>query len=299
MMSTRQALRNHLNGPQAIVAAGVGDAGQARLAERVGYPAVYMSGSYVNHTRGFPDGTLTLSEIAQRLGEISARVSVPVIADGDEGFGGVLKVARTIREFEQAGAAAIQLEDFALKKHGLPMPVSDMVTNLRLALDTRVDKDMVIIARTDAMSPWRDGISTDRKACEEEAFERAMRYCEAGADAIMPLFATNEWLERYGPRIPKPLMILGGAPQNWSGQSGNVRSEKTASGLSAWNVRTVIFATNMLSRTHRFMETQYAQWLADGRFELLPQDEIDRADANVLVGLPEKERILAQYPYAH
>ena len=86
-MKTTEILRKLLNGPGVIQAGGVGDAGQALLVESVGYPAVYLSGSYVNQTFGLPDGTLTLSEIAARLGEIADRVKIPVIADADEGFG--------------------------------------------------------------------------------------------------------------------------------------------------------------------------------------------------------------------
>lgn len=297
MMKARRAFRMQLeNGADSILAAGVGDAGQARLVERVGYPAVYISGSYVNHTRGFPDGTLTLSEIAQRIAEVTDRINIPVIADADEGFGSILKIARTVHEFERAGAAALHLEDFVVKKHGLPLPTNDMVTHLKVALDTRTDPDMVIIARTDAMSPWRDGIHTQRQACEEEAFERALAYCEAGADAIMPLFATNSWLQKYGNRIPKPLVVLGGAPKNWGGQSGGpAEEEKTATELLDWNVKVVIYATNMLARTHRFMTQEYTKWLRDGKFDTRPEDEGDRADANVLIGLPEKERLLKTY----
>lgn len=297
MMKARRAFRTQLeNGADSILAAGVGDAGQARLVERVGYPAVYISGSYVNHTRGFPDGTLTLSEIAQRIAEVTDRINIPVIADADEGFGSILKIARTVHEFERAGAAALHLEDFVVKKHGLPLPTNDMVTHLKVALDTRTDPDMVIIARTDAMSPWRDGIHTQRQACEEEAFERALAYCEAGADAIMPLFATNSWLQKYGNRIPKPLVVLGGAPKNWGGQSGGpAEEEKTATELLDWNVKVVIYATNMLARTHRFMTQEYTKWLRDGKFDTRPEDEGDRADANVLIGLPEKERLLKTY----
>ena len=95
MTKTTTRLRELIKAPGALQAAGVGDAGQARMVEAVGFKLVYMSGSYVNHTRGFPDGTLTLSEIATRVGEIAARVSIPLIADGDEGFGGVLKIIRT------------------------------------------------------------------------------------------------------------------------------------------------------------------------------------------------------------
>jgi len=295
-MKTTRTLRNLMNAPGAIQAGGVGDAGQARMVEKVGYPAVYISGAYVNHTRGYPDGTLTLSEIAERIREVAERVTVPVIADADEGFGGVLKIARTMREFERAGAAALHMEDFLTKKHGVPMPLEQMARNLDVMLQTRVDQDFVVIARTDAMAPWRDGIHTDRASCEAEAFERMLAYGEAGADAVMPMFASNDWLKRYGPRIPKPIVVLGGAPQSWLGKSsGALIPEMTASELAAYNVKVVIYATNMLSRTHRFMEQQYSSWLAAGKFDATLQDDQDRADANILIGLGEKEALLNKY----
>lgn len=281
----------------AVQAGGVADAGQARLVEQVGFPAVYISGSYVNHTHGYPDGSLTLSEIVTRVAQITDRINVPVIADADEGFGGTLKIARTIHELERAGAAALHLEDFITKKHGLPISVEKMSTNIRILLDERRDPDFVTIARTDAMAPWRDGLADDPRGCEEEAFERLLAYCEAGVDAVFPNNATNEWIRKYGPRIPKPIVVLGGAPRNWPGKSDfAVRDEEmTATELARYNVRLVIYATNMLSRSHRFMKDQYASWLAAGRFDFSPQDELDRADANVMIGLPEKEKMLARY----
>jgi len=292
----RRALRAHLRAAQPIMAGGVGDAGQARLVEQVGYPAVYLSGSYVNNTRGYTDGTLTMTEMAQRVREVAERISIPLIADADEGFGGPLKIVRTIREYERAGASGLHIEDFALKKHGEPVPVQEMVSHLKLVLDTRTDQDMVIIARTDSMSPWRNNIRTDRSACEEDAFERALRYCEAGADAIMPLFATNSWLERYGHRIPKPLVVLGGAPKNWTGDPAEpVEPEKTAAEMKAWNVQVVLFSTCMLYQTYQFMAQQYAKWLAEGKFEVTPEYEQARLQANMLSGWGEKEDFLRQW----
>jgi 2-methylisocitrate lyase-like PEP mutase family enzyme len=295
-MKSAAILRNLLGGHAVAQAGGVGDAGQARLVEDVGYPAVYVSGAYVNHTRGYPDGTLTLSEIATRVREVAERVSVPVVADADEGFGGTLKIVRTVREFENAGAAALHIEDFTTKKHGVPIPIPDMVRHLNIVLDTRRDKDFVVIARTDAMAPWRTGVRTELPACEEEAFERALAYCEAGADAIMPLYASNEWLQTYGPRIPKPLVVLAGAPKAWFGAETAVAPpELELAELAKANVRMQIFSTNMLARSFRFMKEQYAQWLKDGRFDATAQDERDRADANLLIGLKEKEALLNRF----
>jgi 2-methylisocitrate lyase-like PEP mutase family enzyme len=289
-------LRDWLVGTKVLQVAGVGDAGQARLVQEAGFPAVYISGAYVNHTRGYPDGVLTLSEIASRVREVAERVTIPVIADADEGFGGTLKIVRTVHEFERAGAAAIHLEDFATKKHGIPMSIDKMTNNLHAALDSRTDSRFVIIARTDAMAPWRNGVRTDRSACEEEAFERALAYCEAGADAVMPMYASNDWLAKYGNRVPRPLVVLGGAPKNW-GDSKSVSSvpEFSADELANYNVRILIYATNMLSRSFAFMRQQYAGWLSEGRFDVRPQDELDRAAANALVGLAEKEELLRKY----
>lgn len=280
-MKTTEKLRQLLQNPGVIHAGGVGDAGQARLVQKVGYPAVYMSGSYVNHTRGFPDGTLTLNEIASRIAEITDRVDIPVIADADEGFGGVLKVMRTVRDFEKAGAAALHLEDMSEKKHGNPMPLRQMLTHLKVVLDTRQDPNFVIIARTDAMAPWRQGLKANFAACEQEAFERSLAYADAGADVIMPLFPSTDWIKRYGNRIPKPLLLL---PPELSGKE-----------LEPYNVKIIIYASSMLSRSFNFMEKQYARWLADGRFDATEQDLKDREDANALVGVPEKEKILAKY----
>ena len=289
-------LKELLRAKETIQAGGVGDAGQARLVEQLGFPCVYLSGAYVNHTRGYPDGTLTLSEIADRVREVAERVTVPLIVDGDEGFGGTLKIARTIKEFERAGAAALHLEDFTTKKHGIPMPIDKMVNNLHVALDSRVDADFAIIARTDAMAPWRTGVRTDRAACDEEAFERAMAYCEAGADCVMPIFASNDWLRKYGKKIPKPVVVLGGAPKRWGDDMGeSTEAEFTATEIASYNVKVIIYATNMLARSFGYMKEQYARWLAAGRFDFRPQDETDRADANVLIGLPEKEALLKKY----
>lgn len=295
-MKTTTILRKALAAPGVVQAGGVGDAGQARLVEQVGYPAVYVSGAYVNHTHGYPDGTLTLSEIAMRVREVSQRVSVPVIADADEGFGGTMKIARAMRELESAGAAGLHIEDFATKKHGVPIPVASMVRHLNIVLDTRKDEDFVVIARTDAMAPWRTGVRTDPRACEEEAFERAMAYCEAGADAIMPLYASNDWLRTYGPRIPRPLVVLAGAPKAWFGDEAAIAPRELGlPELEKANVKLQIFSTNMLARSFRFMKEQYATWLKEGRFDATVQDEKDRAEANLLIGLQEKAALLDKY----
>lgn len=280
-MSKSRRLRELLRAPGVVQAAGVGDAGQARLLESIGYSAVYMSGSYVNHTRGFPDGMLTLTEIASRVAEIADCISIPLIADADEGFGDVLKIIRTVHEFERCGASALHLEDMPVKKHGNPMPIPHMVKNIQAALDARNDPDLFIIARTDAMTPWRQKVLNDFEACETDAFERCLAYAQAGADMVMPIYPSVDWLKRYGSKIPKPLLIL--------------THELSARELEQYNVKVVIYPVDMLTRSFHFMKNEYAKWLADGRVIMTEQDRIDRIDANELVGFPEKDRIMEKY----
>ena len=299
-MKTTAQLRELMKRPGVIQGGGVGDAAQALLVESVGYPAVYMSGSYVNYTYGLPDGSLTLTEIVDRVRQICARVKIPVIADADEGFGGVLKIIRTVQDFENAGAAALHMEDMLAKKHGHPMPVANMLKNLKVALDTRRDPDFVVIARTDAMAPWREGVDNNREACEQEAFERSMAYAEAGADVIMPMYPTIEWLKRYGKRIPKPILPLFGVDASHrppiGDATGNLRASAcTVNELEQYNVKIVVYPTNMVSHAFAFMKKEYAAWLAAGACIATPEDQNNRWGANALVGVPQKYATLAKY----
>lgn len=295
-MNGPQKLRELMKAPGVLQCGGVADAGQGRLVQKVGYPVVYMSGAYVNHARGYPDGTLTLSEIAERAREIAERIDIPLIADGDEGFGGILKIIRTIQEFERGGVAGVHLEDMVSKKHGDVLPIPEMVNRLHAALDARRDKDFVVIARTDALAPWRPGVSEDLRRCEEDAFERCLAYAEAGADLVMPIYASMDWFRRYGNKLPKPLTLLGGAARTWPGHApGKLELDLPASELAQFNVKLVIYGAAMLSRSFAFMEKEYAAWLAEGRFAANAQDEIDRVDALKLIGLPEKEALLRKY----
>lgn len=290
------ALRGLLAGREVLQCGGVADAGQALLVEQVGYPVVYMSGAYVNHSRGVPDGTLTLSEIADRTREITARIRTPLIADGDEGFGGTLKIIRTIQEMERAGVAGVHLEDMVSKKHGDVLPVGEAVKRLQVALDARRNPDFVVIARTDALAPWRPGVHDDLARCEEDAFQRCLAYAEAGADLVMPIYASMDWFRRYGPRLPKPCTLLGGAARTWPGHvAAPLEVDLPAPELAPFNVRLIIYGAAMLSRAHAFMAQEYRKWLSEGRFAANAQDEVDRVDALKLVGLLEKQRLLDKY----
>jgi 2-methylisocitrate lyase-like PEP mutase family enzyme len=163
-----------------LLAPGVYDALSALIAEQCGARAVYLSGASIAYTRfGRSDlGLVDMTEVAQIVTAIRERVEVPVIADGDNGFGNALNVQRTVRTFERAGANAIQLEDQTLPKrcgHLAGKSVisqPEMVGKIKAACDAR--QEMLIIARTDAIAI--EGF--------ERALDRAEAYAEAGADVI-------------------------------------------------------------------------------------------------------------------
>lgn len=180
-MSHARQLRNLLNG-EAFIAPGCYDAFTALLIEQAGFGCAYMSGASVAFTRlGRPDlGLTTLTEVAETVGNIRERVEIPLLVDGDNGFGNALNVQRTVRLLEKMGASAIQLEDQTLPKRcghlagKALVSVGEMVGKLRAAQDARADAATVIIARTDAVAV--DGL--------EAGLARAHAYVDAGADVL-------------------------------------------------------------------------------------------------------------------
>ena len=175
----RQALKNGM-----VVAPGCFDPFSARLAELAGFEAIHMTGGGVEATQlCAPDlGLLTMTEVVHHVGRMANAVDIPIIADIDTGFGGVLSVQRTIREMERAGVGGVHLEDQTLPKHcpllGGRTVVSrgQAVDRLKAALDARTDADFVIIARTDS-----DTISYN------EMVDRLNLFLETGADVAMPV----------------------------------------------------------------------------------------------------------------
>jgi 2-methylisocitrate lyase-like PEP mutase family enzyme len=174
-------LRELLEGNKLVVAPFCLNALHAKLAQMVGFPAVYMTGFGTAAERGYPDvGLLTQTEMVQNAKYIANAVDVPVICDADTGYGNAINVWRTVREYEDVGVSGIHLEDqVSPKKCGFfegkqVIPLEEHVQKIRAALDARRSKDFVIIARTDALAVngWEDTI------------RRSRAYCEAGADLL-------------------------------------------------------------------------------------------------------------------
>jgi 2-methylisocitrate lyase-like PEP mutase family enzyme len=199
-------LRELLAGEDLIVAPGVYDGISAALVGKLGFSAAYMTGAGVCASAyGLPDiGLLTLSEMAQRAAVLARMLEVPLIADADTGYGSPINVARTVREYEQAGAAAIQLEDQVFPKRCGHLTGKDVISADRFALalsaavDARQDPNTVIVARTDARAPL--GI--------DEAIARAKRYASIGADLIFveaPQSVAE--IEQIAAEVDAPLLL--------------------------------------------------------------------------------------------
>lgn len=183
---------------------GVFNALVARIAERLGYPAVYLSGAALSASAAVPDvGLLTLPEFVEAARSITQATALPLLCDADTGFGEALNVERTVHLFEAAGAAGIHLEDQQLPKRCGHLSGKQLVepavmaAKIRAAAAARVDKDFVIIARTDAR-----GVTG-----MEDAVRRAHQYREAGADAIFPeALETPDEFAAFARAVEAPLI---------------------------------------------------------------------------------------------
>ena len=203
-------LRELLSAGQPVLAPGVYDALGARLVEEAGFDAVYMTGFGTTASRlGRPDvGLLTMTEMVDNARSIARSVQLPVIADADTGYGNAINVVRTVQDFEQAGVAAIHLEDqVAPKRCGhldgkQVVPVDEMLSKIRAAVAARTLPELVLIARTDAAAV--EGIDV--------AIERARRYYDAGADVLFVEAATSEAdIERVASKLSDVPLLF-----NWA-----------------------------------------------------------------------------------
>jgi 2-methylisocitrate lyase-like PEP mutase family enzyme len=205
-MTQAARLRELLARDELIVAPGVYDGISAAIAAKLGFRAAYMTGAGVSASGwGLPDvGLLTLTEMAERARMLAGLLDVPLIADADTGYGSPINVARTVREYERAGVAAIQLEDQVFPKRCGHLAGKDVidadrfVVALQAALDAREDADTVIVARTDALATH--GV--------DEAIARARRYAEIGADLLFVEAPTSvEEVERIAAEVDAPLLL--------------------------------------------------------------------------------------------
>lgn len=204
-MSARIRLRTAIDSREVVFAPLALDALTARIAERAGFPAVYLSGGALGYAHAVSEALLTLDELVHATRRVVARSGVAVIADAGVGFGDAVHMTRTVRELEATGAAAVEIEDQVAPKRvshhrGIEhlVPADEMAAKVEIAVRTRNDDDFLVIARTGAV----------KNESFEDAVRRANLYREAGADLLMLIPATDaQWAEAPN-RVDGPLATI-------------------------------------------------------------------------------------------
>lgn len=264
---------------QPIAIPGVFNALVAKIAERLGHDAVYLSGGALSAAFGVPDvGLLTLSEFVNEARTIARATSLPLLCDADTGFGEALNVERTVQLFEEAGVAGIHLEDQVLPKRcghlsGKSLISAEaMAAKIRAALAAKRDADFVIIARTDAR-----GVNGF-----DDAVRRAKLYLQAGADAIFPeALESPDEFAAFAKAVPAPLL----ANNTEFGRSPNL----TVEAFGALGYCMVLFPLTALRAALKAARDALADIKALGhQRDRLPQ-MLTRAELYDLLGYSEYE----------
>jgi methylisocitrate lyase len=246
----------------------------ARMAERLNYSAIYLSGGALSASLGLPDvGLVTLSEFVEQARAITQASSLPLLCDADTGFGEALNVERTVRLFESAGAAGIHLEDQQLPKRcghlsGKSLVEPEvMAAKVRAAVGSRRDSEFVIIARTDACSVT--GF--------EDAVRRARLYLEAGADAIFPeALETAEEFAAFAQAVTAPLL----ANMTEFGRSPNLDFRE----LAHMGYRMVLYPLTAFRTALRVTERTLTALRDQGHQRNLLPEMLSRAELYELLG---------------
>lgn len=268
-----------------VVAPGAHDMMTGKIIGKLGFDAVYMTGygQSASHL-GQPDvGLMTMSEMVMRAGNMVEAAGIPVVADADTGFGNAVNVTRTIREYEKAGVAVIQLEDQVMPKkcgHMIGREViskDEMVGKIKAAVDTR-QGDMMIMARTDARTVY--GI--------EEALERAMAYKEAGADI---LFVESPEGKDEMKKINETLNCLTLANMVEGGRTPLMKNDE----IESLGFNLVIYPTASVYVVTKAMVDLWEGLKRDGTTATMIDMMIDFPKFNELMGLPRIREIEANY----
>ena len=261
-----------------LTAPGVFDLISARIADRMGFPALYMTGyGVVASSFGLPDaGLASYTEMVDRVKTIAAGTLTPLIADGDTGYGDLLNVQRTVRGYEQAGAVAIQLEDQKIPKkcghtpNRRVIPVDDMVAKIRVAVAARESENFLVIARTDARTQY--GLA--------EAIGRGQAFAKAGADVVFVEApeSVDEMIEICR-EIDGPLMA--------NMVNGGKTPLLSAEELKDLGYQIVIFPGTAFLAAGSAVQSVYQHLKATGSSRGLPTPLYDFEEFNRLMGFEE------------
>ncbi len=274
----RPTLRQRLQQPGLVVAPGVHDMVSLRMADAMGFDALYMTGfgTVASHL-GLPDaGLATYSDMVGRVRQMAGMARTPMICDGDTGYGGLLNVAHTVRGYEEAGAQAIQLEDQEVpKKCGHTpgrrvVPMADMVKKIQVAVDARRSTDFLVIARTDA----RTTLGLD------EALRRAEAYAKAGADVLFVESPESEdEMRRIGRAFDVPLLA--------NMVDGGMTPVLSRALLEDIGYKLAIFPVTALLAATQAMQAAYAALREQGSSAGLQQPLMPFSDLTALMGFAD------------
>ncbi len=264
-------LRAALSGKGLIVAPGVYDMISARIADGMGFQALYMTGFGVSASLGLPDaGLASYTEMVGRVAQIGQGTATPVICDADTGFGGLLNLERTVKGYEAAGAAAIQIEDQVFPKRcghtpgRRVIPAEDMVRKIEVAAATRSSPEFLIVARTDA----RTALGLD------EALRRGEAYARAGADILFIESPESEAeMARIGRHFDVPL-IANMADGGRTPILPRARLEALGYRIAIFPVTGLLAAAGALERVYSVLKEQGSSDTLQG--EIYPFDRFCR-----------------------
>ena len=273
-------LKRRLSSPDILVAPGVYDALTALIAEQAGFEAVYLSGASIayTHLARSDVGLTSYTEVEQILSRITERVAVPVIVDADTGFGNALNVVRTVKGFEKAGAAMIQLEDQTFPKRcghldgKSVVPVGEMAGKLAAAVDARTRSGTLILARTDAVAV--EGLGA--------ALDRAEAYLASGADALfIEAVRSAEQMDavcrRFAARVPLLVNLV----------EGGKTPMEPVSALQARGFRIAIFPGGTTRAVAHALRGYYGSLREHGSTLPYRDRMLDFDGLNGLIGTPE------------
>ncbi|WP_076999193.1 oxaloacetate decarboxylase [Variovorax sp. KK3] len=280
MTQTKPTLQARLRTGGPVLAPGVYDPFSALVATQAGFEALYLSGAAVAYTsHGRSDvGLTTATETADVLGRITDRVDTPVIVDGDTGYGNALNTQRTVRLFERAGAAAIQLEDQGFPKRcghlddKSVIPQAEMCGKLKAALDARASEDTLIIARTDAVAI--EGL--------DAALVRAEAYLACGVDVLF-----IEALRSPADMQRACRQFEGRAPLLANMVEGGKTPLQSAAELGEMGFGIVIFPGGVVRFLGAQMKRYFDSLHANGSTNAMRPEMLDFDGLNAVIGTPE------------
>ncbi|KZY99536.1 methylisocitrate lyase [Thalassolituus sp.] len=254
-MTPGQKFRKALEDNKPLQIVGTINAYAAMMAEKIGHQAIYLSGGGVaNASYGLPDlGMTSLNDVVEDVRRITSASSLPLLVDIDTGWGGAFNIARTIKEMEKAGAAAVHIEDQVAQKRCGHRPnkeivsKEEMVDRIKAAVDARTDPDFFIMARTDAFA--QEGL--------EAAIERAKACVEAGADGIFAeAVKTEEHYRAFAEALDVPILANiteFGQTELWSREQ-----------LGEWGAAMVLYPLSAFRAMNKAAETVYKSLLEEG-----------------------------------